>query len=320
VLGYSKAIARQRVALNSVSHGDGYDRTEFPGASGQMIIRALFLVLIGTSLAACATTTTDGGASGRGLASSAFNYAPSGRAPVSGAGYDLTGDNGWTGRLGYFDDEGDARAHLAMRYPDGRETTAELDIAMPYLEGGVRRFHGEDQDGRVVAVELQAGPCASRDGDTLIYFADLSIGGWTANGCGREVGGAVDRWSNYLIDYLPMIDLCLSDFRDRARHVSLAYTLSGGETGVRIVDLDMRTWECATREQGTQINTIRPLDAADGMYGEGDPVFVRGAIPEFGEGCYVYEAVREVDNSLIGAFGFDACDTGPVAALASDVG
>ncbi|WP_291843964.1 hypothetical protein [Maricaulis sp.] len=281
-------------------------------------MRALILAGLGLSLGACATTYTHS-ADGGGLASAAFNYAPSSRAPVSGAGYELLGHSGWAGRLSYYDDEGDARAQLVMRYADGREVNARLDIVMPYLDGGLRQFRGADQDGRPVSVELQAGPCSSREGGTLIYFADMSIGNQTVSGCGREVG-ETDRWSNYLIDYLPMINLCLSDFRDRARHVSMAYTLAGGETGVRIVDLDMRTWECATREAGTQINTVRPLDAADAMFGEGDPIFVRGAMPEFGEGCYVYEAVREADGALIGAFGFDACNAGPIASLEPDVG
>ncbi|WP_297730523.1 hypothetical protein [uncultured Maricaulis sp.] len=285
-----------------------------------MLLRVLFLALIGTSLAACASTTTHtGGAAGGGLASSAFNYAPSGRAPVTGAGYDLRGGD-WTGQLGYVDDEGDARALLQMSYADGRQVRAYLDIAMPYLDGGLRQFNGEDSEGRLIHLELQAGPCRTQSGDTLIYFADMSIGRRTASGCGREVGGEHDRWSNYLIDYLPVIDLCLAEFRDRAQHVSIAYTMSGGETGVRIVDLDTRTWECATREQGTAINSVRPLDAADAMFGEGDPIFVRGELPTFGEGCYVYEAVREADQTLIGAFGFDACDAGPVAALDPEVG
>ncbi len=285
-----------------------------------MFLRILFLALIGTSLAACATTDGGmGGGPGSALASAASNYAPSDRAPVTGAGYDLRGGD-WTGQLGYVDDEGDPRALLQMTYADGRRLHAYLDIALPYLDGGLRQFNGEDSDGRLIHLELQAGPCRTSGGDTLIYFADMSIGQRTASGCGREIGGELDRWSNYLIDYLPMIDLCLAEFRDRARHVSIAYTMSGGETGVRIVDLDMRTWECATREQGTAINSVRSLDAADAMYGEGDPIFVRGVLPAFGEGCYAYEAVREADQTLIGAFGFDACDAGPVAALGPDVG
>ncbi|MFY0638258.1 hypothetical protein [Maricaulis maris] len=282
-----------------------------------MFLRTLILVLIGTSLAACATT--DSGSGGGPLASSAFNYAPSDRAPVNTAGYDLQGSE-WAGRLAYIDDEGDARALLQMTFEDGRAVTAYLDIAMPYLDGGLRQFNGEDSEGRLVHLELQAGPCRTTSGDTLIYFADMSIGRRTASGCGREVGGELDRWSNYLIDYLPIIDLCLAEFRDRAQHVSIAYTMSGGETGVRIVDVDTRTWECATREQGSAINSVRPLDAADAMYGEGDPIFVRGDMPTFGEGCYVYEAVREADRTLIGAFGFDACNAGPIAALDPGVG
>ena len=290
------------------------------GASGHMVLRILLLALVGTSLAACATTTVTDSRNGGSLATAAFNYAPSDRAPVTGAGYELVGADGWTGSLAYVDDEGDARARLIMAFDDGRRVDVDLDIAMPYLEGGVRRFHGADANGRPVNVELQAGPCVEPGGNTLIYSADLEIAGQSANGCGREAGGDLDRWSNYLMTYLPVIDMCLAEFRNRAQHVSYAYTMSGGETGVRLVDLDARTWECATREEGEAINSVRPLDAADGMFGEGDPIFVRGAMPEFGEGCYVYEAVRDTDNSLIGSFGFDACDTGDIASLDPGVG
>ncbi|WP_323762098.1 hypothetical protein [Maricaulis sp.] len=285
-----------------------------------MVLRTLLLALVGSSLAACATTTVTDSRNGGSLATAAFNYAPSGRAPVTGAGYELVSDDGWTGRLAYVDDEGDARARLTMAFDDGHAVTADLDIAMPYLEGGVRRFHGSDSDGRPVAVELHAGPCREPGGATLIYSARLMVAGQPASACGREAGGDLDRWSNYLMTYLPVIDMCLAEFRDRAQHVSYAYTMSGGETGVRLVDIDARTWECATREGGDAINSVRPLDAADGMYGEGDPIFVRGALPGFGEGCYVYEVVRDTDHSLIGAFGFDACDTGDIASLDSGVG
>lgn len=287
---------------------------------GHMILRTLLLALVATSLAACATTTVSDSRNGGSMATTAFNYAPSSRAPVTGAGYDLVSDEGWTGRLAYVDDEGDARARLTMAYDDGLAIDVDLDIAMPYLDGGVRRFHGTDVNGRAVEVELQAGPCREPGGDTLIYSADVMMAGLTASGCGREAGGNLDRWSNYLMTYLPVIDMCLGEFRDQAQHVSYAYTMSGGETGVRLVDLDARTWECATREGGEAINSVRPLDAADAMYGEGDPVFVRGSMPEFGEGCYVYEAVRAEDQTLIGAFGFDACDTGDIATLDPGVG
>ena len=147
----------------------------------------------------------------------------------------------------------------------------------------------------------------------------MRVGESVYSGCGSEVA-ATDRWSNYLLDYLPAIDTCLAEFRGEEAYVSVAYTMPGGETAIRVVDSDVRTWECATREQGTAINSIRPLDAADAVFGEGDPIFVRGIMPAFGEGCYVYEAVREADGSLIGAFGHDSCDVGGVAAREPDAG
>ena len=52
--------------------------------------------------------------------------------------------------------------------------------------------------------------------------------------------------------------------------------------------------------------TVLPDD--DPAYpGEGDPVFVPGRLPEQGEGCYLYERVRDRDGELIGALGHDAC-------------
>ena len=41
---------------------------------------------------------------------------------------------------------------------------------------------------------------------------------------------------------------------------------------------------------------------------------MRGDFPDFGEGCYVYESVREADGTLIGALGYDACNAVPVTA------
>lgn len=276
------------------------------------MFRIFILALLGAGLTACATTgpATIGGSA----LAPAFDHAPAGGArAVNAYGYQIAGPEGWNGRLTYRQDGGEALVAMQVSTPEGEEHIADLAIAMPYLEGGVRRFSGTTQDGRPVDVELQAGPCRAVGGERHVYFALVDLGGRSLAGCGDEVA-ADDRWSNYLMDYLPAIDICLSEFRNRNVHISVAHTIAGGQTGIRIVDEEMRTWECATRDQGRAINSLRPVDAADAVYGEGDPIFVRSALPEFGEGCYVYESVREADGTLIGAFGYDACNSAPVPA------
>ncbi|WP_300544396.1 hypothetical protein [Maricaulis sp.] len=283
------------------------------------MIRTLLLALGSASLAACATTDSMT-AGGGGMAMAAFDHARSGGARVvTGYGYELSSHDGWSGRMAYEQEGNEARVSMRLRMDGGEADIVTLAIAMPYLDGGVRRFYGETEEGMRVAVELQAGPCEAAPGNGHTYFAAVVVGSRTLTGCGREVAQD-DRWSNYLMDYLPAIDTCLAEFRNQSAHVSAAYTMRGGHTGVRIVDEDMQTWECATREAGEAVNSLRPLDAADAIYGEGDPIFVRGTFPDFGEGCYVYESVRHADGTLIGAFGYDACNAATVSAREPGVG
>jgi hypothetical protein len=245
------------------------------------------------------------------MAMSAFDYAPTDRVRRAGSsfGYELQGTSNWRAEMAFESAGGGTQINFSYVDASGDETLGQLMVSMPYMENGVRRFHGITDDGQDVVVELQAGPCSAADGATWSYFASLDVDGLRVSGCGAERAGA-DRWSNYLADYLPAIDVCLREFGDRARHVTVAYTLGGESTGVRIVADDGLTWECATRDGDRAINSLRPLDAADAYYGEGDPIFVRRAMPASGNGCYVYESVRDADRSLIGAFGHDTCDAG----------
>lgn len=279
--------------------------------------RMICLLMVCSGLAACAT----GSGARHSLASSVFDHPPAHdeRASVHGFGYRLAGADGWSADLTY--ESGPGAPGVAMQYDlgDGGGDSADLAIAMPYLSDGLRRFHGITAGGEPVDIEMQAGPCRTADGATWQYFVTADLAGRQLTGCGAEVAEQ-DRWSNYLPDYLPAIDTCLAEFRAPPVHVSLAYTLAGGEIGVRIVDGETQTWECATRDNGTAINSLRVVGAADAMFGEGDPIFVRGVYPEFGEGCYVYETVREADGTLIGSFGHDACDAAPVAAAGREVG
>lgn len=272
--------------------------------------RLIVIALVCAGLTACATDGVGPVGGGPDLASSAFDYAPSRASRPAGNqfGYRIAGDAGWQARMVFETVGGEARVDFNLSGRTSAAERAELMIAMPYLAGGVRRYDGVTGEGRNVFVELQAGPCRNADGDTDPYFATIRLGDEAMTGCAIEVA-PVDRWSNYLADYLPAIDSCLAEMEGGAQHVSLAYTLAGGATGIRLVDRDGASWECATREDGSSVNSLRPISAADAVFGEGDPIFVRSAMPAASDGCYVYEAVREADGRLIGALGYDACDS-----------
>lgn len=273
------------------------------------MIRFLAVAAACLAMTACAAGPMTAGDMGFG----AFDYTPSDERRQAGArfGYDLQGDGDWQGRLDFVDAAGGPQVDFIYASVRDDDASGELRIAMPYLDGGVRRYEGLAADGRDVAVRLQAGPCEVA-GERHTHFAALRIGAIAVTGCADE-RAAQDRWSNYLMDFMPAIDLCLGEVGDQAQHVSLAYVMPRGTTGVRVVDVDNRTWECVTRDEDSAINSLRPIDAADTLLGEGDPVFVRHAVPELGAGCYIYESVRHADGALIGAFGFDACDAAPVA-------
>jgi hypothetical protein len=276
--------------------------------------KLMVIALACAALTAC-TTTDAGPGIGGGLAGSAFDYAPSRANPPTDTrfGYRLAGE-GWSGRMVFESVGGEARVDFSLDGFGADPARAELLIAMPYLDGGVRRYDGVTSEGRDVFVELQAGPCHNPEGGTDPYFATVRMGANAMSGCALETA-PVDRWSNYLAAYLPAIDACLAEMAGDADHVSLAYTLSGGETGIRLVDHDGGSWECATREQGNRVNSLRPINAADAVLGEGDPIFVRSLMPSAGLGCYVFESVRDAEGRLIGALGYDSCDGGPTGGV-----
>jgi hypothetical protein len=285
-----------------------YSPGQAVGLMGELMKRLIMIALACVSLGACATTGTPGTS----LVGSGFDFSPtpSPSAPqrASQFGYRLTGSDGWQGDMLFEMVQGEARVALSLDV-DAAPTRADLRIAMPYLDGGVRRYSGVAADGRAVEVELQAGPCETREGRTQAYFATVALAGHAMTGCAAEVS-TVDRWSNYLPDYLPAIDACLAELGEEADHVSLAHTLPGGATGIRLVDRQGTSWECAMGEGGRRINSLRTITGADAVAGEGDPIFVRNVMPDAAASCYVYESVRDADGHLIGALGYDACDGG----------
>lgn len=278
-------------------------------AGGQIMNRFITILSICAVMAGCASAPM-----GDGATSGLFDYAPSGSARTAGAGfgYELNGGEDWSGLLNFQSVGGVAKVDFSYASLRSDDAEGELDIAMPYMENGVRRYEGVASDGREVAVRLQAGPC-EQAGERFTHFAAVRVGSIAVTGCALE-RNTQERWSSYLMEYLPAIDMCLEEMGDAIQYVSLAYAMPGGSSGVRMVDGEGQTWECALRDEDQAINSLRQLDAADAIFGEGDPVFVRGDIPELGAGCFVYESVRHADGTLIGAFGHDACDTTDIAA------
>jgi hypothetical protein len=266
-------------------------------------MKRIFMVLIAAAgLTACATTSPGGG-----LASSAFDYEParSTDLPDNHFGYEMSGEGGWQGAMVY--EPSGETINVAFDFNgSGMAANANLDIEEPYLNEGVRRFTGETAGGEEVFVMLQAGPC--NDGADS-YFATLVIAGERYRGCASE-NATNDRWSNYLADWMPAIDLCVDELHNQADHVTFAYSTSSG-TAVRLADHSGNRWECVTVGD-RRVNAVVPLNAVDVMLGEGDPIFVRSEMPAQGDACYVYESVRQANGTLIGAFGYDSC-AGPRA-------
>lgn len=273
-------------------------------------MKHLFAVIVaGLAVTACATTgTAPNAAPPPPAALSAFDYPPprdqAPRIASSRFGYDLAGENGWSGEMRFIEDGGEPLIVLTLYGPDGTPMAAELSIDLPYLQDGVRRFSGETNAGVPVAVVLEAGPCAAA-GEEPTHFASIDVAGTAMVGCASE-NAATERWSRGLMRYLDAIDACLAELPE-ADHVTMAQP-SGGGVGVRLANRDGQRWECTTRPDG-RVNAVRSLHPADAMIEEGDPIFVRGALPPNGQGCYAYEAIREAEGRLIGAFGYDTCNT-----------
>lgn len=279
---------------------------------------AICAIVAGLAVTACATTSSGTGMAGAPapspVATSAFDYAPSrtdeARIASSRFGYELVGADGWTGEMRFIEEGGEPLIILTLYDTDGAPMAAELSVEMPYLSGGVRRFSGQTNSGNFVEVALQAGPCG-RASDDATHFARVEVGDEEMTGCASE-NAVNERWSRGLMSYLPAIDACMREVPD-AEHVTLAQPGNGGGVGVRLANRSGQRWECNTRSDG-RVNAVRTLDPADAMLGEGDPIFVRSSMPGNGDGCYAYEAVRQPNGDLIGAFGYDTC-IGPGGAL-----
>ena len=239
-----------------------------------------------------------------------------GGAPVSG--YEIDGA-GFYGDLHFLESEGAVRAVYAHAVEGDVTLHAELRPESQWLSDGVRRFEGYAETGDAVTVELEAGVC-TLNGRSYGRFAHVQTASGAFEGCATEVGPQ-PSWSDALPRYLPMIRACL----DQSQSSSMAFVRGAGraqvlhvqETGpeavVRMRFGESGRWDC-TLERGQARWRVVSNDAPV-RPGEGDPVFILDAMPEAGEACAVYERVVGETGETLGALGYDACLSGPLAQL-----
>lgn len=191
-----------------------------------------------------------------------------------------------------------------------------LAMAEPWLADGVQRYEGRlDRIGEIT-LTLESGPCAIGD---IRYglFASLVTGGRAREGCAREIGPHV-RWTHEIGEFLPAIEACRADSAVSSlahvrgageRRVSLAYR-DGGSEIVRFEYPGNGRFDCTHADGLVRWRAVSDHEPA--LPGEADPYFLPGRMPEAGEGCFLYERVRDADGRIIGALAHDGCAVAPV--------
>ena len=247
------------------------------------------------------------------------SLAPSDRpdaGPVSG--YEIDGA-GFYGDLHFLEAHGSVHAVYAHAVEGNVTVHAELRPQSPWLRDGVRRFEGFDDNGAAVTVELEAGVC-EHNGRSYGRFAHIETEFGAHTGCASEIGPQ-PSWSDALPSYLPMIQTCLEQSQSSSmafvRGAGRAQVLHAEKTGaegvVRMRFGESGRWDCALENGQARWRVVS--DEAPMRQGEGDPVFILNAMPEDGEACAIYERVVDQDGQVLGALGYDACLTGPMASL-----
>ncbi|WP_429912239.1 hypothetical protein [Glycocaulis sp.] len=268
-------------------------------------------------LAACAPTTSGGLASGFSAAPAPADFTPREPSRPELSGYIAEGD-GFSLELTFHEGPGggvDISTIIHMAGAAGLLSPA-FDMAEPWLAGGVRRFEGGmSRDGDVTLI-LQPGPCAIGD-MRYGHFAALEIGGRSYEGCARETG-PYPLWTHEIGEFLPAIEACRADSAVSSlahvrgagdRRVSLAYRDGDSQT-VRFEYPGNGRFDCTHTGQGVRWRAVSDLEPA--LPGEGDPFYLPGRMPEAGEGCFLYERVRDADGRTLGALAHDACAVTPI--------
>lgn len=229
-----------------------------------------------------------------------------------------------------FEIEGeDFHAVITFREIDGRAAAlfsghgfragpveTEFDLTQPWVSDGERVYSEGSMLDRV-RVSMRTRPCTA-SGGVWAREASVLVGRLVYLGCARETGPH-PSWTENLPALMDDIGQCVS----AARNSSMAFVRGSGQahvlyagqeragTRVRMRFGESGRWDCLTGERGPEFSVVS--DRAEPAPGEADPVFIPGAMPDDGEGCYLYEAVHDASGRPAGALAYDVCGTGAIS-------
>lgn len=267
-------------------------------------------------LSACAPTTSGGLQSAFSPMPAGPDFTPREHSRPELSGYIAEGPGFMVEMM--FDEAPDGGVEIDTLIDTGaaRLLHPRLTMAEPWLEDGVQRYEGRLDRVGEIALTLEAGPCAIGD---IRYglFASLEIGGRVREGCARETGPHV-RWTHEIGEFLPAIEACSADSAVSSlahvrgagsRRVSVAYRQAEAVV-VRYDYPGNGRFDCTYTHGAVRWRAVSDVEPA--LPGEGDPFFLPGRIPETGDGCFLYERVRDADGRIIGALAHDACAVTPI--------
>lgn len=269
-------------------------------------------------LAACAPTTSGGLASGFSAAPAPADFTPREPSRPELSGYIAEGDGFWL-ELTFHEGLGGGVEIDTIIHMTGAAglLSPAFDMAEPWLGDGVRRFEGGMDRHGEVALVLTAGPCAIGD-MRYGHFAALEMGGRSYEGCARETGPH-PLWTHEIGDFLPAIEACLTDsavsavahVRGAGQRRIVHARHDDGAVTVRFEYPGSGRFDCS--HNGLRASWRAVSDTEPSRPGEGDPVFIPGAVPPPGDGCFLYERVVDSEGRLVGALAHDACLSGGVS-------
>jgi hypothetical protein len=234
---------------------------------------------------------------------------------VSEAGFEIVGDD-FRASIVFRDISGRASAQFHGEGFRAGPVDAELDLSRPWISDGERVF-AEGGPVERVHVSMRARPCRTPDG-VWAREAAVRVGSHVYHGCARETG-PVPSWTENLPALMADITACVSAARNSSmafvRGSGQAHVLHAGQeragTRVRMRFGESGRWDCLAGPAGPEFSVVS--DRAGPLPGEADPVFMPGAMPTDGDGCYLYEAVEDASGAPIGALAHDVCATGTLA-------
>lgn len=231
------------------------------------------------------------------------------------AGFEIEGDN-FHAMIIFRDVDGRAAAQFSgSGFRTGRVET-EFDLTQPWIRNGAR-VYTENSALNHVQVSMRTRACRASDG-VWAREASVLVGRLVYHGCAREAGPH-PSWTENLPALMEPISQCTSAARNSSmafvRGSGQAHVLYAGEeragTRVRMRFGESGRWDCLVGDRGPEFSVVS--DRAEPAPGEADPVFIPGAMPRDGDGCYLYEAVYDASGAPAGALAYDVCGAGVIA-------